>query len=160
MIYTREDIELISKILYSGILQDNNKSIGNIFEFVKEIEFKCNESCDSDTEKIFRNFVKCGNIAALKKYMHYKKESEISDILQYCQSEDFLINILAKQLRYNHCGSKSDKKCFEWQLEKLYNGERLVDIKNEWERLNSNSESIEEILSKEDFNSINLLGGD
>ena len=51
MIYTREDIELISKILYSGILQDNNKSIGNIFEFVKEIEFKCNESCDSDTEK-------------------------------------------------------------------------------------------------------------
>lgn len=109
--------------------------------------------------RIFRDFVKCGSITALKKYRNYKKENELSGIILYYQSENPLINITAKQLRYNQCIKKLEKRCLEWQLEKLYNGEKIGDIKEQWERIKYNEFISEDTLSEEEFNAINLLGG-
>lgn len=144
----------VAKMLKDGVLYQSLFNRNEFFRCLIKLSDKCKfTENDSKTEKIFKAYCLCGNMADCIKRTGCLN-GEISDTLFFKKSEDIEITLLAKSM-YVANGTKY-KEFLEWQVNViLEKGE--IDIKEEYRKWRislfgeDEIESIDDMIKEIDF---------
>ncbi len=115
----------IANLLKSGIISSlNNETI----DYLKHIQQLCIPSKDdTNTDKIFKEYIKSGKLTALGNKYRYSIKPQVSDILFYRQCSNTELTILAKIMYLN---TNKNLEFVKWQVDILIkNG--YIDIYEE-----------------------------
>lgn len=123
---SREDIEVIGKIIKSGILKYDINSLVDILKRIQEE--CCIQESDDETTRIFKMFIVYGQVKHVASRLKIKYE-KVSDVLFFKKCENDFLTLIAKYL-YSISGTEF-QEFLKIQVEVAFQT-GMLDVKQEY----------------------------